>query len=83
MTCYGNPSFPEGSRILIRPEAEIISGKYYVVRLLDSGEQTFKQYVEDAGHKYLRPLNPSYRTIEINGNCHFIGRVVDAKMTGL
>lgn len=83
MTCYGNPSFPEGSKILIRPEADLISGKYYVVRLLDSGEQTFKQYVEDSGHKYLRPLNPSYRTIEINGNCHFIGRVVDAKMTGL
>ncbi|MDY7581210.1 MULTISPECIES: helix-turn-helix domain-containing protein [Pseudomonas] len=83
MTCFGNPSFPEGSRILIRPESDLVSGKYYVVRLLDSGEQTFKQYVEDAGHKYLRPLNPSYRTIEINGNCHFIGRVVDAKMTGL
>ena len=83
MTCYGNPSFPEGSRILVRPEADLVSGKYYVVRLLDSGEQTFKQYVEDAGHKYLRPLNPNYRTIEINGNCHFIGRVVDAKMTGL
>lgn len=83
MTCNGNPSFPEGSRILVRPEAELISGKYYVAKLLDSGEQTFKQYVEDAGHRYLKPLNPSYRTIEINGNCQFIGRVVDAKMTGL
>lgn len=83
MTCSGNPSFPEGSRILVRPEAELISGKYYVAKLLDSGEQTFKQYVEDAGHRYLKPLNPSYRTIEINGNCHFIGRVIDTKMTGL
>jgi SOS-response transcriptional repressor LexA len=83
MTCNGNPTFPEGSHILVRPEAELVSGKYYVVKLLDSGEQTFKQYVEDSGHKYLRPLNPNYRTIEIDGNCHFIGRVIDTKMTGL
>lgn len=83
MTCNGNPSFPEGSRILVQPEADLVSGKYYVVKLLDSGESTFKQYVEDAGLKYLRPLNPSYRTIQINGNCQFIGRVIDAKMTGL
>lgn len=83
MTCAGNPSFPAGSLILVRPEADVISGKYYVVEMLDSGEKTFKQYVEDAGLKYLRPLNPNYRTIEINGNCRFIGRVIDAKMTGL
>ncbi|MBB1617130.1 repressor [Pseudomonas sp. UMC65] len=83
MTCIGNPSFPEGSKILVKPESDLISGKYYVVKLLDSGEQTFKQYIEDAGHRYLKPLNPSYRTIEINGNCHFIGRVIDTKMTGL
>ena len=83
MSCNGNPNFPEGSRILVKPEADVISGKYYVVKLLDSGEQTFKQYVEDAGHRYLKPLNPNYRTIEINGNCHFIGRVIDTKMTGL
>ncbi|MDH0639069.1 XRE family transcriptional regulator [Pseudomonas sp. GD03860] len=83
MTCAGNPSFPAESLILVRPEADVISGKYYVVEMLDSGEKTFKQYVEDAGLKYLRPLNPSYRTIEIDGNCRFIGRVIDTKMTGL
>lgn len=83
MTCAGNPSFPAGSLILVRPEADVISGKYYVVEMLDSGEKTFKQYVEDAGLKYLRPLNPSYRTIEIDDNCRFIGRVIDTKMTGL
>lgn len=83
MTCIGNPSFPEGSKILVKPESDLISGKYYVVKLLDSGEQTFKQYIEDAGHRYLKPLNPNYRTIEINGGCHFIGRVIDTKMTGL
>ena len=82
MTCSGNPSFPEGSRILVQPEAELISGKYYVVKM-ESGESTFKQYIEDAGLRYLRPLNPSYRTIQIDGDCKIIGRVIDTKMTGL
>lgn len=82
MTCNGNPSFPEGSRILVLPGAEVISGKYYVV-ITEAGEQTFRQYIEDAGSKYLRPLNPSYRTVEITGPCRFIGRVIDTKMTGL
>lgn len=82
MTCNGNPSFPEGSRILVQPEADVISGKYYVVKL-ESGESTFKQYIEDAGMKYLRPLNPNYRTIQLEGDCKFIGRVIDTKMTGL
>lgn len=82
MTCAGNPSFPEGSRILVQPEADLISGKYYVVKL-ESGESTFKQYIEDAGLRYLRPLNPAYRTIQIDGDCKVIGRVIDTKMTGL
>jgi len=82
MTCNGNPSFPEGSRILVRPEADLISGKYYVVKL-GTGESTFKQYVEDAGARYLRPLNNAYRVIPIEGEFKVIGRVIDAKMTGL
>lgn len=83
MTSTGNPNFPEGSLILVKPDAEIINGKFYVVEMLDSEEKTFKQYVEDAGFRYLRPLNDKYRTIEIDHNCRFLGRVVDTKMTGL
>ena len=82
MACNGNPSFPDGSYILVKPESEPISGKYYVV-MLENGEQTFKQLVMDAGHKYLRPLNENYRTIEIGDTCQFIGRVIDTNMTGL
>lgn len=83
MTRMESPSFPDGMLVLVEPFAPLVSGKYYVAKLEDSNEVTFKQYIEDAGVKYLRPLNPSYRTIEINGNCKFVGRVVDARMTGL
>lgn len=83
MTTSTNPSFPEGSLILVKPDAEIINGKYYVVEMIDTGEKTFKQYVEDAGFRYLRPLNDRYHPIDIDHNCRFLGRVVDTKMTGL
>lgn len=82
MTSSSNPNFPEGSRILVMPEAELISGKYYVIKL-ENGDSTFKQYIEDAGNKYLRPLNHNYRTIQIDGPFKVIGRVIDTKMTGL
>lgn len=83
MTCLGNPSFPKGSFILVRPNVEPVSGGFYVVELPEAGGKTFKQYVEDAGMRYLRSLNPDFRSITIDDSCRFIGRVVDVKMTVL
>ena len=39
--------------------------------------------VIDAGQRFLKPLNPQYPIIPINGNCRIIGVVVDAKITNL
>lgn len=83
MTHSGSPSFPEGTRILVRPEGfDLISGKYYIARHRD-GEKTFKQYVKDAGVAYLVPLNTAFKPVEVDGDWEIIGRVVDAKLTGL
>lgn len=74
-------SFSSGMFILVQPEGfDLVSGKYYVAKMLDTGETTFKQYVRDAGIEYLRPLNPAYRTMEITDNVRIIGRVIDAKL---
>lgn len=84
MTSNSNPSFPEGTAILIRPECfDLISGKFYIARHKASGETTFKQYVQDAGIGYLVPLNKDYQTVPIDGTWEIIGRVIDAKITGL
>lgn len=73
-------SFIPGVRILVQPEGfDLISGKLYIAKLLDTGETTFKQYVRDAGIEYLRPLNPAFRTLEITDNVRIIGRVIDAR----
>lgn len=83
MTSDGSPSFLPGMKILVRPEGyDIINGKFYVAKHRD-GETTFKQYMRDAGTEYLVPLNPSYKTVEMDGEWRIIGRVVDAKITGL
>lgn len=83
MTCSGYPTFPEGCLILVQPEGfELVSGRFYIAQHRD-GEATFKQYVYDAGHEYLVPLNPDFETVRMDEHWEIIGRVVDAKITGL
>lgn len=73
--------FQPTTKILVKPEGfDLVSGKLYIGRLNDTGETTFKQYVRDAGLGYLRPLNPSFKTIEITESVEIIGRVIDAKL---
>ncbi|QBF27180.1 XRE family transcriptional regulator [Pseudomonas tructae] len=83
MASYTAPSFPSGSMILVRPIEAAKSGSFCLVKLPDSDEITFKQYVEDAGVRYLRSLNAGYRSIEIDDRYKIIGIVIDTKMTGL
>ena len=80
MTSPGDFSIFEGMEVLISPEKEIHSGKFVVARLKDSGEATLKQYIEDAGSCFLKPLNPRYPLIPINGNCEIVGVVVEMRM---
>lgn len=83
MTSQTNPSFPEGTKILIKPEGfDLISGKFYIARHRD-GEKTFKQYVYDSGYEYLMPLNAAFKPLEIDDDWEIIGRVIDAKISGL
>ncbi|MCY1448586.1 LexA repressor [compost metagenome] len=66
--------------ILVDTEADACSGKLVVAKLTDSNEATFKKLIEDAGRRFLKPLNPDYPMIQINGNCKIIGVVVRAMM---
>ncbi|MCM0148167.1 LexA family protein [Photobacterium galatheae] len=80
MTSGSGISFPSGTMILVDPEIEPESGKLVVAKLTDVNEATFKQLIIDAGQKFLKPLNPSYPIMPINGNCKIIGVVKDAKL---
>ncbi|EAM9142859.1 LexA family protein [Salmonella enterica] len=83
MTSPVGLSIPEGTVILVDPDVEPINGKLVVAKLDSENEATFKKLVVDAGRRFLKPLNPQYPMIEVNGNCRIIGVVVDAKITNL
>jgi len=77
---HSAPSLPEGSMVVIDPNAHCDNGNIVVARLNDSMEATIKKLVIDGGQRYLKPLNPAYPTITINGNCQIIGRAVRVEL---
>lgn len=69
------PEFREGHIIIIDPGMSLHDGAYVVADY--DGDTTFRQFViDEAGRKYLKPLNDEFATIEINGPCKFHGVVV-------
>lgn len=80
MTSQVGVSVPEGHLILVDPDVEPMNGSLVVAKLDDSQEVTFKKLVIDAGQKYLKPLNPAYSMLPINGNCRIVGVVTEAKI---
>lgn len=80
MTSPVGTSIPEGMLVLVDTEREHENGSLVVAKLTDVNEATFKKYVRDAGQEYLKPLNPNYTMMPINGNCRVIGVAVDAKL---
>jgi len=74
------PRFSNGTQILVRPEGfDLISGKFYIARLVDTGETTFKKYIRDSGNEYLQPLNMAFPIMPITSNVQIIGRVIAAQ----
>lgn len=80
MTAPSGTSIPEGMMILVDTDADASSGKLVVAKLTDSNEATFKKLIEDAGRRFLKPLNPEYPMLQVNGNCKIIGVVVRAML---
>lgn len=70
------PREVEGDTIIVGPVAEAGHGTFVVVRLDDAQEATFKQLVIDGGSRFLKPLNPRYPVVPINGNATIVGVVV-------
>lgn len=78
MTSSGPISIPEGAVVIVEPEYGYladINNKIVIARLQGSNEATIKKLVVDGPNKYLLPLNPLFKPIEINGNCQIVGLV--------
>lgn len=72
----GGKSYPEGTIIYVDPDREVTNGCKVVVRIHDAEESTFKKFSEDAGRRYLRPLNKAFPTIPMDDSMHICGVVV-------
>lgn len=68
------PEFPAGGIVIVDPSVEARNGDYVIAKV--GGSATFKQYVEDAGRAYLKPLNARYQIIEMTEGCSIAGVVV-------
>lgn len=79
MTSPNGMSFPEGMVILVAPGFDVESSQFVVAKMVDTNEATFKQFIWDSGRAFLKPLNPSFPTVEMDGEWVLVGRVVDAK----
>jgi SOS-response transcriptional repressor LexA len=76
----GEKSYPEGCIIYVDPDKEITNGCRVVARIHANEEATFKKYSEDAGKRYLRPLNKDYEPIIMTEEMHICGVVVGSWM---
>jgi SOS-response transcriptional repressor LexA len=75
----GQITFPEGTIITVDPNIQASAGEFVVAKDAVTHKATFKQLVYDGGRWFLKPLNPSYPTVEIDD---VAGRVV-GKVTEL
>ena len=78
MTNSSNPrSIQDGARVVVEPifDPEQLNRKIVVAMLEGSSEATIKEFIQDGPVKFLKPLNPAYPSMQINGNCRIVGVV--------
>lgn len=80
MTSPAGMSIPEGMMVLFDTGREAHHGSLVLAKLTDANEATFKKLIIDGGDHYLKPLNPAYPLIPINGNCRLIAVAVEARL---
>ena len=69
-------SYTEGTIIFVDPDRTLTNGCRVIAKLPNSNEVTFKEYREDGGRRYLKPLNPQYQIQEINDDTILCGVVI-------
>jgi len=78
MTAPSGQSIAEGMLILVDPELEAVPGKLVIAQWPDSEEAIFRKLDEQAGQRYLVPLNPTWPKTLLTDECRIIGVVVQA-----
>jgi len=69
-------NYPEGTIIYVDPCKQLTNGCRVIAKLPESNEVTFKEYHEDGGKRYLKPLNPQYQLQEISDDTILCGVII-------
>lgn len=69
------PTFAERAVLIVDADEAPGPGKFVIVRQPGESEPTFKQFVQDGGTVWLRPLNPRYPVIALGPDAVFCGVV--------
>lgn len=79
----GERSFPPGTILIVDPGREALAGDYVIAKDVLTQQATFKKLMHDGGRWFLKPLNPSFPTIEIDSpELRIIGRVCEFRNGG-
>ena len=72
------PRFRHGEIIFCDPGQQPNNGDFIIAKLTDDNQATFKQLIIEDGKHFLKAINPDWpnQFIEINGNCHIVGKVI-------
>jgi SOS-response transcriptional repressor LexA len=79
-TIPGQKSYPEGTIIFVDPDHPVTNGCRVVAKIYGVNETTFKEYREDGGKRFLKPLNQQYQMLEITDEVIICGVVIFAGM---
>ncbi|MBV9575321.1 MAG: helix-turn-helix domain-containing protein [Gammaproteobacteria bacterium] len=71
-----NLSFNPGSYIVINPNKLPEHNSYVIVATTSKKEPILRQYIEEGGFIYLKPLNPQYPLVQLERNTKILGVVV-------
>jgi SOS-response transcriptional repressor LexA len=76
MTSQFGKSYPHGCKIIVDPDrvGDVANGDRVVAKINGDNGVTFKVYVEDAGKRFLKPLNPQHPII--TDEFRIIGKVI-------
>jgi SOS-response transcriptional repressor LexA len=69
-------SYPEGAYIFVDPDREVTNGCRVIAKMPGNNEFIFKEYREDDGKRYLKPLNPQYPIREMTDQMEICGVVI-------
>ena len=79
----GAQSFPDGTIIIVDPDAGYQPGDYVIAKDVATQKATFKQLMSDGSRWYLKPINQTYPTIEIDDPAlRVIGKVIEFQPPG-